>query len=448
VFGGSARPAQAQALPSAPDVVQLLRDVASGGGTLVERQAADGVYEGLARVMGGHGTAAENYVNTPATERWAERIAARTATGEAVQGGLSIVEGPAGSTIARQVPGFLSRAGLWEAGSAAVAVCPACAAAVGVVALGVTIWGVHKWLKGHNKTAAPGGIGQYNWYLEGAGWQTMAAGDYATSPGTGTTHWPGGAALQAQIGGSTWVNPPWGVYDSPSEHAMRDKLSAMGTLVPGSEGGAMVRYGIGSLTLDPPDPSYIPAPGTDTVQDDVPSPSPTTTEDPATQADDAADALGDPDNVELHDAVNGILQDAWPREDPNGDGNPDDAPAEDPAPDPAPNSAPDPLGHPGPDSIPAVDFGPLSVDSGCTKFPFGVPCWVLGALGGWSGAGSCPSFEFPMPNMAGGDVPVDFCTLQPMVDVVRPVVAIGSLIGLAWLFMGAAMGFGAASTEE
>jgi hypothetical protein len=115
-----------------------------------------------------------------------------------------------------------------------------------------------------------------------------------------------------------------------------------------------------------------------------------------------------------------------------------------------PDSAPDPAGGSGPfgaPTIPAIDLSPLNVTAGCTTFPFGVPCWLSGAVGGFGGTGHCPVFDFPLPTYS-KHIHVDLCTIQPAVDVVRPVFLIGSLLGLAWLFMGAAMGFGGSAGKE
>lgn len=108
-------------------------------------------------------------------------------------------------------------------------------------------------------------------------------------------------------------------------------------------------------------------------------------------------------------------------------------------------------GNPAGSTAPAVDFSPLQNTGLGDRFPFAVPGWVAGALGGWSGSGSCPTLHMPMPHMfvSSGVWDIDGCSIQPMVDVVRPVFLVGSLLGLAWLFAGAAMGFGgAAATEE
>jgi len=115
-----------------------------------------------------------------------------------------------------------------------------------------------------------------------------------------------------------------------------------------------------------------------------------------------------------------------------------------------PATAPAPGGAPGP-TVPAIDFSPLSQTSPCNKFPFGVPCWIVGALGGFSGAGDCPNFDVPFTgdgSFGNQAMNVDACIAQPVVDVVRPLLLIGCLFGMGWLFMGAAMGFGGRGGDD
>lgn len=96
--------------------------------------------------------------------------------------------------------------------------------------------------------------------------------------------------------------------------------------------------------------------------------------------------------------------------------------------------------------IPAINLEPLRKASATDRFPFGVPAWVLGAMGGWGGAGNCPAwdFEFPYWDQA---VTLDMCVLQPGVDVVRPVVGFGAFVLCMWFFMGAALGFGGGRSD-
>lgn len=114
-----------------------------------------------------------------------------------------------------------------------------------------------------------------------------------------------------------------------------------------------------------------------------------------------------------------------------------------------PDSASSPASGPGSwtaPAIPAVNLAPLNVPIG-QRFPFGVPDWILGALGGWDGGGNCPGFSWPFHDQ-GTDLDVDFCDLEPAMQIVRPVILILSFLTLAWLFMGASLGFGGDGTED
>jgi len=93
-------------------------------------------------------------------------------------------------------------------------------------------------------------------------------------------------------------------------------------------------------------------------------------------------------------------------------------------------------------ALPAINLAPLKAPQVCTTFPFGVPCWVTGALGGFGGSGQCPSFDVPFTGFGGSDMTVDLCVMQPAVDIFRSLFLIVALLGGAWLFMRAAMGFG------
>ncbi len=98
--------------------------------------------------------------------------------------------------------------------------------------------------------------------------------------------------------------------------------------------------------------------------------------------------------------------------------------------------------------VPAINFSPLQATSPCTTFPFGVPCWVVGALGGFGGSSNCPSWHLPLTGFGGGDVPLDLCVMQPAVDIFRGLLLIACTLGLGWLFMGAAMGFGGKGGDD
>jgi len=112
-----------------------------------------------------------------------------------------------------------------------------------------------------------------------------------------------------------------------------------------------------------------------------------------------------------------------------------------------PNETVEPSASP---TVPAVDFSPLADLPIGEKFPFAVPAWVAGALGGLGGETGCPGTGHTPSagNIGGASIPLPWCELQPMIDVVRPVFLYASLLGLAWLFAGAAMGFGGSGATE
>jgi hypothetical protein len=95
--------------------------------------------------------------------------------------------------------------------------------------------------------------------------------------------------------------------------------------------------------------------------------------------------------------------------------------------------------------LPAIDLSPLNVGLS-DKFPFGVPGWVAAKLGGFGGGGSCPVFEQELP--FDRKIKADGCIIEPARSIYRPVLVVCSFIGLAWMFMGAAMGFGAGTNED
>jgi hypothetical protein len=75
------------------------------------------------------------------------------------------------------------------------------------------------------------------------------------------------------------------------------------------------------------------------------------------------------------------------------------------------------------------DFDLPKISGIPNTFPFGIPLWIGDALGGFSGAGTAPSFDIPMP---GGvdDLHVDLAWTQGILDVTRPVILICAAIGM------------------
>ncbi len=114
----------------------------------------------------------------------------------------------------------------------------------------------------------------------------------------------------------------------------------------------------------------------------------------------------------------------------------------------APSSAPSDNGIASPQEdapLPAIDLSPLNVGL-ADKFPFGVPGWVAGKLGGFGGGEACPVFEHDLP--FDRKIKADGCVIEPARAIYRPVLVVCSFLGLAWMFMGAAMGFGAGASED
>jgi hypothetical protein len=105
-----------------------------------------------------------------------------------------------------------------------------------------------------------------------------------------------------------------------------------------------------------------------------------------------------------------------------------------------PSDAPWPPGT-GPGGGKSIDLSPLSAITPCTKFPFGVPCWINDALGGWSVAGHAPVVDLAIPYFD-KSWHVDLSVMQPVVDIMRPLLLLASLLGLGLLFMRLTGGFG------
>lgn len=88
---------------------------------------------------------------------------------------------------------------------------------------------------------------------------------------------------------------------------------------------------------------------------------------------------------------------------------------------------------------PGINMEPLKVPLG-QKFPFGVPGWIAGRLGGMGGGSNCPVFTHGLP--FDRQLKLDGCTFDGARDIYRPVLVVASFIGLGWMFFGAAFGFG------
>lgn len=94
---------------------------------------------------------------------------------------------------------------------------------------------------------------------------------------------------------------------------------------------------------------------------------------------------------------------------------------------------------------PAINLAPLNVELPDT-FPFGVPFWVKDALDNWVGTAEIPEWEFHFPY--GGDFTVSLEMFDPHMPAIRAVLLVVSILSLAWLFMSAALGFGAGRKDD
>jgi hypothetical protein len=93
-------------------------------------------------------------------------------------------------------------------------------------------------------------------------------------------------------------------------------------------------------------------------------------------------------------------------------------------------------------TIPPIDLSALDVPLP-DKFPFGVPFWIYGALSAWSAAVEAPhwTMHFPLPGL-NLDEEISLEIFDPFMPVWRTTILIVSFIGMAWMFMSAALGFG------
>jgi hypothetical protein len=94
-----------------------------------------------------------------------------------------------------------------------------------------------------------------------------------------------------------------------------------------------------------------------------------------------------------------------------------------------------------PDAPPGIQLDPLMTAGaiGCTSFPFGVPCWVVGALNNWVGSPVTPSWHFKFPFAPDG-FDVDLAIFDDYMPEIRTVLLATSLIAMAWFFLGLAFG--------
>src|SRR5581483_12508932 len=105
--------------------------------------------------------------------------------------------------------------------------------------------------------------------------------------------------------------------------------------------------------------------------------------------------------------------------------------------------APEPESGPalGPPTLPGFIIPSFAV--ACTGFPFGVPCWFIHTVEGWSASSTCPhwgieEFDIDSKKIAGSKF--NLCELEPVMEKVRPAMLIFITIGLVMLFYRLARG--------
>jgi hypothetical protein len=109
--------------------------------------------------------------------------------------------------------------------------------------------------------------------------------------------------------------------------------------------------------------------------------------------------------------------------------NPDDAPT--------PGESSKPITSP---TLPGIKFPSFPVL--CKGFPFGVPCWLISAIEGWSATGACPQWGFENLEIHGKDInsKFDLCKLEPIMEKVRPAMLLFATMGIVLLFFKFAKG--------
>jgi hypothetical protein len=98
-------------------------------------------------------------------------------------------------------------------------------------------------------------------------------------------------------------------------------------------------------------------------------------------------------------------------------------------------------------TVPALSLDPLRIGLP-DRFPFAVFGWLANTLGGWAGGGALPTLDIPIPYV---DTPMHIdvsWAMDPMMAVLRPLLLILSLLGLAWLFASSALGFGGGNSDD
>jgi len=93
---------------------------------------------------------------------------------------------------------------------------------------------------------------------------------------------------------------------------------------------------------------------------------------------------------------------------------------------------------------PNLNFTPLNQNYG-SAFPFGVPIWLWDTAAAWSVTGDAPSFSI---DFTVADLEIDFSVLEPVLEVIRPILLIGALVGLVLALSGWALGSPGTAAKE
>jgi hypothetical protein len=80
-------------------------------------------------------------------------------------------------------------------------------------------------------------------------------------------------------------------------------------------------------------------------------------------------------------------------------------------------------------SLPPVALPKLPTP--CTVFPFGVPCWFVSQVSSWNARPVAPKIEL---NLAGKALVINLADAEPIMEIVRPVEAVLTCIGIVLLF--------------
>lgn len=88
---------------------------------------------------------------------------------------------------------------------------------------------------------------------------------------------------------------------------------------------------------------------------------------------------------------------------------------------------------------PDIDTDPLFVSNPLDKFPFGIFTWAYTGLAQFVDSPEAPSFSWSFPGYD-GTLTIDLAVVQPMVDILRPVMVFLFGFGVIWFFGRAFLG--------